>query len=506
MIAHPPLNSMKSNYKMNNIRKKNYTKKKSSSNEPKKKISEIEKLEIENQEMEQRLLELKQNLAKEKEKRLKQGKTSFWQSGKKGVLFNHGNEVIYNKNLNQMKNKDSIYGISLQNTSSGMLKNKGIYDPMRYLNLNNNRKNTLNLINTSSSIKKPEPNKNSKTTITTNNVNDSKQHNNPVKQNGQIEIESDKNNEIILKKKTGGLFNFNKYLDNSIDQLNSISLSSPDDTTIIKSKYDEAMKSKTLVENQDTKVNSGSNTSSNEYIYPSNYKSSQKQQNDDSRLIDGEFNEEESHNSFVEALNLWRKERREQEISNVNKKKEIKPSVVFAENYNDMNSFETQTKELNNALNMDEIIKNLQESKSNLSYMERLALHKYREQYKKEMEEGQKPKLEILKKDIKIVDDIDEDEIDAEVEKYWEDNNKETDNENDIEKEIENNLNTYVNQYKMKQLELYKYNKGLNAYNSRMNNTKTSVYIEDSFSDEDENEIIEFNDVSPIVDEPDEIN
>jgi len=40
-----------------------------------------------------------------------------------------------------------------------------------------------------------------------------------------------------------------------------------------------------------------------------------------------------------------------------------------------------------------------------------------------------------------------------------------------------------------------------------MNNTKTSVYIEDSFSDdeeEDANAVIEYNDISPIVDEPDE--
>jgi len=115
-----------------------------------------------------------------------------------------------------------------------------------------------------------------------------------------------------------------------------------------------------------------------------------------------------------------------------------------------VNTLETQTKELNNALNMEEIIKNLQESKSNLSYMERLALYKYREQYKKEMEENQKPKPVIVKQDCEVVD-IDEDEINAEVEKYWEDN-KESDKEVDFEKEIQDNINTYVNQYKMKQL------------------------------------------------------
>jgi len=116
-----------------------------------------------------------------------------------------------------------------------------------------------------------------------------------------------------------------------------------------------------------------------------------------------------------------------------------------------VNVSETQTKELDHSLNMDEIIKNIQNSNTSLSYMERLALYKYREQYKKDMEESQKPKALIKKQDCEVID-IDEDEIDAEVQKYWEENNNDSEKEVNFEKEIENDINSYVNQYKMKQL------------------------------------------------------
>lgn len=47
-----------------------------------------------------------------------------------------------------------------------------MFDPMRYLNLNSNRKNTLNLLTTSVSTQKSDrtTNKNSTTTTTKNNV------------------------------------------------------------------------------------------------------------------------------------------------------------------------------------------------------------------------------------------------------------------------------------------------------------------------------------------------
>lgn len=519
MIAHPPLNSMRNNSKLNNIRKKNFTKKKTSSNEPKKKLSEIEKLELENHEMEQRLLELKQNLAKEKEKRLKQGKSSFWQSGKKGVLFNHGNEVIYNKNLNQMKNKDSIYGISLKTSSSNGLKNKDMFDPMRYLNLNSNRKNTLNLLTTSVSTQKSDrtTNKNSTTTTTKNNVNNKNNISNQdgyIQERKNIRNESvEENGDIVFQKKTGGLLNFNKYIDSTTEQLNSINLSTHDEKTIIKSKFDEAMKKKSLIEDtSNNKISSGINTSysdddnNNNELYHNNYFSSNHneinyEQNGNTRLIDGEFNEEESHNSFVEALNMWRKERREQEKEHekVNSQNKKESRFIFSENNSRLNVSETQTKELDYSLNMDEIIKNMQNSKTSLSYMEKLALYKYREQYKKYIEESRKPKAVIKKQNCEVTI-IDEDEIDAEVEKYWEENNNDSDDDN-YEKEIEDNINSYVNQYKMKQLEIIDYN--LDNNKSRINNTKTSIFIEeDSLSEEDENAIIEYNEISPIVDEP----
>jgi len=469
----------------------------------KKKLSEIEKLEMENHEMEQRLLELKQNLAKEKEKRLKQGKSSFWQSGKKGVLFNHGNEVIYNKNLNQMKNKDSIYGISLKTSSSNGLKNKEMFDPMRYLNLNSSRKNTLNLLTTSTPTQKSDRTTNKNPITTTKNNEGKNMRNKNATGNG----------DIVFQKTTGGLFNFNKYLDNTTEQLNSINLSTHEEHAIIKSKFDEAMKKKSLIEDTSTnKVSSGINTSynddnNNNESYRNNYSLSNNneinnEQNENIRLIDGEFNEEESHNSFVEALNMWRKERREQEKEHekVNSQNKKESGIIFSNNNNNsMNVSETQTKEPDYSLNMDEIIKNMQNSKTSLSYMEKLALYKYREQYKKDIEESQKSKVAIKKQNREVID-IDEDEIDSEVKKYWEENNKDSEEIN-YEKEIEDNINSYVNQYKMKQLEIIDYN--LQNNNSRMNNTKTSVYIEeDSLSEEDENAIIEYNEISPIVDEP----
>ena len=110
------------------------------------------------------------------------------------------------------------------------------------------------------------------------------------------------------------------------------------------------------------------------------------------------------------------------------------------------NASETQTKELAHSLNIDEIVKNIQNSKSNLSYLDRLALYKYREQYKKNMEANNK--ITVSNKDYEITE-IDEDEIDAEVEKYWENN---LNNESNDDKEIENNINTFVNQYKMNQI------------------------------------------------------
>jgi len=511
MIAHPPLSSMKNN-KLNNIRKKNYTKKKTSSNESKKRVSEIEKLEMENQEMEQRLLELKQNLAKEKERRLKQGKSSFWQSGRKGVLFNHGNEVIYNKNLNQIKNKSSIYGIEFNNSSSRSLKNKEMFDPMRYLNLNSNNKNTLNLITTSTSQKNKNNSQDSNSKLNSTTTTKIIASRNKVLENRR-EKEYTEKQDIISNKPSKGLINFNRYFDNTTEQLNSINLSTHEDNMIIKSKYDEAMKQQSLVDNiTTTTINSGINTSYNDESYSNNYLSinssnnsyENEQNNNNTRSIDGEFNEEESHNSFIEALYMWRKERKEQTNTNVKPEKEIKSKVTFA-NDNNKNASETQTKALDNALNMDEIIKNMQNSKTSLSYMERLALYKYREQFKKDMEEEkQKPKSVNIKQDCKVVD-IDEDEIDAEVEKCWEENNKESDEEKNIEEEIENNINNYVNQYKMKQLELYDYSKN-KKHEPNIKNTKTSIYIEDSFSEneEEDNVIIEYNEISPIVDEPNE--
>jgi len=99
------------------------------------------------------------------------------------------------------------------------------------------------------------------------------------------------------------------------------------------------MKNKSLVEAQAEKVSSGNNTSYDDDYISQSHNVHQEQHNDNSRLIDGEFNEEESHNSFIEALNMWRKERREQESLNSksfnsNNEKEIKPRVTFADNFN----------------------------------------------------------------------------------------------------------------------------------------------------------------------------
>ncbi|ORX79893.1 hypothetical protein BCR32DRAFT_294162 [Anaeromyces robustus] len=500
MIAHPPLNSTKNNNKLNNIRKRNYSKKKTNSNDSKKRLSEIEKLEMENHEMEQRLLELKHNLAREKEKRLKQGKTSFWQSGKKGVLYNHGNEVIYNKNIKQMKNKNNIFGISLNSTP---------YE--------SSRNSTFNLLTTSSLIHRSEGNKKNSNSNKINksdinsliNGNSNKQKNNVDSQDSQTELNNDKNN-ISFTNNKGGLINFNKYIENTTDHINSINLSSNDEKMIIKSKYDEVMKNKSL-ESLDNKKSTGNNTSYDDYeqnnenhynnnLSYSNHSVEEEENNNNERLIDGEFNEEESHNSFIEALNMWRKERREQNNITSNTKNDNKPKVTFAEDYNNVNASETQTKELDTSLNIDEIVKNMQNSKSNLSYMERLALYKYREQFKKDLEEGKKAKSEISVQDYKI-EDIDEEEINTEVEKYWE-NNMDHQSDED-EKEIETNLNLYVNQYKLKQLELREKIIKINELKTDSNNTKTSVIIDDNLR-EDDDDIEEFDEYTPIVTELDD--
>jgi len=128
--------------------------------------------------------------------------------------------------------------------------------------------------------------------------------------------------------------------------LNSINLSTHDEKTIIKSKFDEAMKKKSLIEDtSNNKISSGINTSysdddnNNNELYHNNYFSSNHneinyEQNGNTRLIDGEFNEEESHNSFVEALNMWRKERREQEKEHekVNSQNKKESRFIFSEN------------------------------------------------------------------------------------------------------------------------------------------------------------------------------
>jgi len=129
--------------------------------------------------------------------------------------------------------------------------------------------------------------------------------------------------------------------------------------------------------------------------------------------------------------------------------------------------------------------------------MDRLALYKYREQYKKNMEANNK--ITVSNKDYEITE-IDEDEIDAEVEKYWENN---LNNESNDDKEIENNINTFVNQYKMNQIALRNNSNKYDNNNENIFNTKTSVYIDDSYSDDD-NEINDFSEISPLVREPEE--
>jgi hypothetical protein len=393
---------------------------------------------------------------------------------------------------------------------------------MRYHN--NNNKNTFNILTTSSTIHRTEPNiklinskKNNKNIKVVENKKYSAKEGSESKMdtgmkigekkdkfiqnmdlnNNKENFENEKNinNNILFKKTNKDMINFGKYLDSSKNHINSISISSDNDKQIIKSKYDEVMKS----HNNIIEKGSKNDSSYNNELYYNNYISdnSKNENQKNERLIDGEFNEEESHNSFIQALNMWRKERNDQKNKNLNNDKKNKFEETFNENYNIKNASETQTKELAHSLNIDEIVKNIQNSKSNLSYMDRLALYKYREQYKKNMEANNK--ITVSNKDYEITE-IDEDEIDAEVEKYWENN---LNNESNDDKEIENNINTFVNQYKMNQIALRNNSNKYDNNNENIFNTKTSVYIDDSYSDDD-NEINDFSEISPLVREPEE--
>ncbi|KAL6616988.1 hypothetical protein LY90DRAFT_516480 [Neocallimastix californiae] len=397
-----------------------------------------------------------------------------------------------------------------------------MFDSMRYHN--NNNKNTFNILTTSSTIHRTEPNiklinskKNNKNIKVVENKKYSAKEGSESKMdtgmkigekkdkfiqnmdlnNNKENFENEKNinNNILFKKTNKDMINFGKYLDSSKNHINSISISSDNDKQIIKSKYDEVMKS----HNNIIEKGSKNDSSYNNELYYNNYISdnSKNENQKNERLIDGEFNEEESHNSFIQALNMWRKERNDQKNKNLNNDKKNKFEETFNENYNIKNASETQTKELAHSLNIDEIVKNIQNSKSNLSYMDRLALYKYREQYKKNMEANNK--ITVSNKDYEITE-IDEDEIDAEVEKYWENN---LNNESNDDKEIENNINTFVNQYKMNQIALRNNSNKYDNNNENIFNTKTSVYIDDSYSDDD-NEINDFSEISPLVREPEE--